>query len=137
MKKTFYIVFIAGICLSIGIYFWQSREFRTGEVPDVTPNQMQQMLEKDESFYVYFYSPTCVACIKSEPLLIQAVKELMIKNIVKIDLQKFEYLRKDLQIQGTPSIFAYSNRKMIRGITGGLKTVEEYKKFFREIGEIR
>lgn len=135
MKRTFFIIFIAGICLSIGIYLWQSRVLRAGEMPEVTPIQMQQMLETNEILYVYFYSPTCVVCIKSEPMLIQAVKELGIKNIVKIDLQKYEYLRQDLQIKGTPSIFVYRNQKIIKGITGDLKSVEEYKNFFREIGE--
>lgn len=134
MKKIFLIILIVGICLSIGIYLWQSRIFKTVQVPDITSNQLQQMIENGENFYVYFYSPTCEECIKSEPKLIQAVKVLMIKNIVKVDVQRFEYLLKDLQIQGTPSIFVYNNHKMIKGITGGFKTVEEYKNFFRETG---
>ncbi|EGW36215.1 thioredoxin family protein [Desulfosporosinus sp. OT] len=134
MKKLFLIIFIVGICLSIGIYLWQSRTFKTAQIPDVPPNQLQQMIANGESFYVYFYSPTCEECIKSEPKLIQAVKELTIKNIVKVDVQKFEYLRKDLQIQGTPTLYVYGNHNIIKGITGGLKTVEEYKDFFRETG---
>ena len=134
MKKIFSIIFIVGICLSIGIYLWQSQIFKTAQIPDITPTQLQQKTENGENFYVYYYSPTCEECIKSEPELIQAVKELMIKNIVKVDIQKFEYLRKDLQIQGTPSIFVYKNHKLIKGITGGFKTDEEYKDFFRETG---
>ena len=134
MKKAFIIIFIVGICLSLGIYIWQSRMFKTAQVPDITPNQLQQMIDDGENFYVYFYSPTCVQCIESEPKLIQAVGELRLKKIVKVDLQRFEYLRKDLQIQGTPSIFVYRNHKMIKGITGGFKTADEYKNFFRETG---
>ena len=134
MKKIFFIIFIVGICLSIGIYLWQSRIFKTAQIPDITPTQLQQKIDNGENVYVYFYSPACEECIKSEPKLIQAVKELMIKNIVKVDVLKYDYLRKDLQIQGTPSIFVYKNHKLIKGITGGLKTVEEYKNFFRETG---
>lgn len=134
MKKIFLIIFFVGICLSTGIYLWQSRMFETVQVPDVSPNELQQMIDNGENFYVYFYSPTCEECIRSEPKLIQGVKELMIKNIVKVDVQKFEYLRKDLQIPGTPTIYVYSNHKIIKGITGGFKTVEEYKNFFRETG---
>ncbi|MDR3542114.1 MAG: protein disulfide isomerase family protein [Desulfosporosinus sp.] len=132
MKKIFLIILIIGICISSGIYLWQSRAFKTVEVPDITPNQLQQMIENGDNFYVYFYSPICEECIKSEPKLIQAVQELRVKNIVKVDVQKYEYLRQDLQIQGTPSIFVYSNHKLTKGITGGFKTVEEYKNFFRE-----
>ena len=134
MKKIFLIILIMGICLSSGIYLWQSRTYKTVQVPDITPNQLQQMIDNGDNFYVYFYSPICEECIKSEPMLIEAVKELMTKNIVKVDVQKFDYLRKDLQIQGTPSVFVYSNHKIIKGITGGFKTVEEYKRFFRETG---
>lgn len=134
MKKIFSLILIVGICLSIGIYLWQSRIFKTEQIPDITSNQLQQMTDNGENFYVYFYSPTCEECIKSEPKLVQAVKELMIKNVVKVDVQRFDFLRKDLQIQGTPSIFVYNNHKLIKGITGGLKTVEEYKNFFRETG---
>lgn len=134
MKKVFSLILIVGICLSIVIYLWQSRIFNSGQIPDITPNQLQQRIENGENFYVYFYSPTCEECIESEPKLLQAVKELMIRNIVKVDVQKFDYLLKDLQIPGTPSIYVYNNHVLIKGITGGFKTVDEYKNFFKETG---
>ena len=134
MKKVFSLILIMGICLSTGIYLWQSRMFKTVQIPDITPDQLQQRIENGENFYVYFYSPTCEECLESEPKLLQAVKELRIQNIVKVDVQKFDYLRKDLQIQGTPTIYVYNNHKLIKGITGSFKTVEEYKSFFKETG---
>lgn len=134
MKKLFSLILIVGICLSIGIYLWQSQMFKTVQIPDITPNQLQQRIEKGENFYVYFYSPTCKECIKSGPKLVQAVKELRIQNIVKVDLQRFDYLRKDLQIQGTPTIYVYNNHILVKGVTGSFKTVDEYKSFFKETG---
>lgn len=134
MKKLFFLILIAGICLSIGIYLWQSRMFHTGQIPDITPDQLQQRIEKGENFYAYFYSPVCEECIKSEPELVQAVKELGIDNIVRVDVQKFDYLRQDLQIQGTPTIYVYNNHKLVKGITGSFKTVDEYQSFFKETG---
>jgi len=134
MKKVFSLILIVGICLSVGIYLWQSRIFKAVQIPDITPNQLQQRMDNGEKLYVYFYSPICEDCIKSEPKLLQAVQELMIQNIVKVDVQRFDYLRKDLQIQGTPSIYVYKNHVLIKGITGGFKTVDEYKTFFRETG---
>ena len=134
MKKIFLLIFLVGICLSIGIYLWQARMFQTVQIPEVQPKQLQQMIDNGENFYVYFYSPTCEECIKSEPKLIQAVQELTIKNIVRVDVQKYEYLRKDLQIPGTPTIYVYSNHKIIKGITGGYNSVEEYKNFFKGVG---
>ena len=134
MKKVFSLILIMGICLSTGIYVWQSRIFKTVQIPDITSNQLQQRIENGENLYVYFYSPTCEECLESEPKLLQAVKELRIQNIVKVDVRKFDYLRKDLQIQGTPTIYVYNNHKLIKGITGSFKTVEEYQSFFKETG---
>ena len=134
MKKVFSLILIVGICLSLGIYLWQSRMFKTGQIPDITADQLQQRIEKGENFYVYFYSPICEECIESEPKLVQTVKELRIQNIVQVDVQRFDYLRQDLQIQGTPSIYVYNNHKLIKGITGGFKTVGEYTSFFKETG---
>jgi len=134
MKKVFSLILVVGICLSIGIYLWQSRIFKTGQIPDITADELQQRIEEGENFYVYFYSPICEECIKSEPKLIQAVKELGIQTIVKVDVQKFDDLRQDLQIQGTPTIYVYNNHKLIKGITGGFTTVEEYRSFIIETG---
>ncbi|SPF52731.1 Thioredoxin family protein [Candidatus Desulfosporosinus infrequens] len=134
MKKVFSLILIVGICLSMGIYLWQSRMFKTVQIPDITPNQLQQRIEAGENFYVYFYSPICAECIKSEPKLVQAVQDLRVQNIVKVDVQKFDSLRKDLQIQGTPTIYVYNNHKLIKGITGGFNTVDEYQSFFKETG---
>ena len=134
MKKMFFAIFIIGIFLSCGIYLWQSQMFQKDQIADITPNELQQKIDNGENFYVYFYSPTCEQCIKTEPYLKQAVKELLLKNIVKVDVQKYDYLRKELQIQGTPTIFVYSNHKLVKGITGGFEKVEDYKNFFRETG---
>jgi thiol-disulfide isomerase/thioredoxin len=134
MKKVFLIIFMIGILLSAGIYLWQSQMFQKDQMVDITPDLLQQKINNGENFYVYFYSPTCEQCIKTEPYLKQAVKELGIKNIIKVDVKKYESLRKDLQIQGTPTIYVYNHQKLVKGITGGFEKVEDYKNFFRETG---
>lgn len=135
MKKLFLIIFLLGICFSLVFYFWQSRPSQSLQSPEITPEKLAEMIEEEKEFYVYFYSPTCKECIKSEPKLAQAVKKLSI-NMVKLDVQNYEELREELQIPGTPSIFFYQNGKLIKGITGELKTVEEYENFFRETGGV-
>ncbi|AFM41203.1 thioredoxin domain-containing protein [Desulfosporosinus acidiphilus SJ4] len=101
---------------------------------DITPAQLQQMIDKGDNFYVYFYSPTCEQCIKTEPYLKEAVKNLAVQNIVKVDVQKYDYLRKQYQIQGTPTIYVYNNHKLVKGITGGFGNVKDYLNFFQETG---
>lgn len=133
MKKLFLAVFLIGIGFSLAFYFWQSRPSQSLQVPEVTPEKLAGMIEDGEDFYVYFYSPTCKDCLKSEPKLAQAVKNLSV-NMVKLDVQRYEQVRQELQVPGTPSIFFYQDGKLIKGITGELKTVTEYEKFFLETG---
>ncbi|MEL7568320.1 MAG: thioredoxin family protein [Dehalobacterium sp.] len=135
MKKLFLAIFLGGICLSMLFYYWQTRPSQSLQVPDITPEELVSMIDAKDKFYVYFYSPTCKDCLKSEPKLAQAVKNLTI-DMVKLDVQKYEQLRQELEIPGTPSIFFYQNSKLVKGITGELETVEEYENFFRETGGI-
>ncbi|MGC7871148.1 thioredoxin family protein [Desulfosporosinus sp. SYSU MS00001] len=134
MKKVFLIIFMVGILLSVGIYSWQSQMFQKDQMTEISPDQLQQKIDKGDNFYVYFYSPTCEQCIKTEPYLKEAVKKLTVKNIVKVDVQKYDALRKQYQIQGTPTIYVYNNHKLVKGITGGFENLEDYDKFFQETG---
>ncbi|MGI6685721.1 MAG: thioredoxin family protein [Bacillota bacterium] len=133
MKKMFFTIFLVGICLSVAIYFWQTRPSQSLQAPEITPEQLIQRMEQGEDFYVYFYSPTCTECIQSEPNLAQAVKATSV-DIVKIDLKKYEYVKEQLDVPGTPSIFYYQDGKLVKGITGALETVEEYEQFFQDTG---
>jgi len=133
MKKLFLAIFLVGVCLSMIFYYWQTRPSQSLQVPDITPEELVNMIDAKEEIYVYFYSPTCKDCLKSEPKLTQAVKNLTI-NMVKLDVQKYDQLQHELEIPGTPSIFFYQDGKLTKGITGELGTVEEYEKFFRETG---
>jgi len=136
MRKLFLAIFFAGICLSLVFYIWQTRPAQVLQAPEVTPEKLEQRIQGGGDFYVYFYSPTCKDCLKSEPKLAKAVKNLSI-DIVKLDLQKYEEAREELQVPGTPSIFVYQGGKLVKGITGELKTVEEYENFFRETGGVK
>ncbi|ATW25921.1 thioredoxin family protein [Candidatus Formimonas warabiya] len=134
MKKLFLVIFIVGICLSLGAYLWQTQASKTLQAPDITPDQLEKMMADGEDFYVYFYSPTCQDCLKSESKLAQAVKKLSITNMKKLDVKKYESVREELQIPGTPSIFVYQKGKLVKGITGAFDTTDEYEKFFLETG---
>ena len=133
MKKKFLLIFLAGICLSTVVYLWQTRPSQVLQVPEVTPQELAQKIQAGEEFFVYFYSPTCEDCLKSEPKLAQAVRNLSV-NMVRLDVQKYEEIRQELDIPGTPSIFFYRDTELVHGITGGYSTVEEYEKFFRDTG---
>ncbi|HHT64120.1 MAG: thioredoxin family protein [Bacillota bacterium] len=133
MKKIFLIIFLAGICLSGAVYFWQTRSSQSLQAVEVSPERLMQRIERGDSFYVYFYSPACEDCIKSEPKLAQAVKNTSVE-ILRLDLRKHENIQVQLEVPGTPSIFFYREGKLVQGITGAYETVGEYERFFRETG---
>jgi len=135
MKKLFLAVFVVGVLFSTGIYLWQSRgDYLPAR--EVTPEELKDLISQEDSLYVYFFSPTCEDCLQSEPKLARAVAGTSLK-IVKVDVKKYQYLRQELEIPGTPSIFYYQNHKLEKGITGGFSSAEEYRKFFRETGGIQ
>ena len=136
MKKTLIIIaiFIVGIAISLGIYFHQAQTFQMDQIPALTPEQLAQKIQQGDNFYVYFYSPICEQCIKTEPALRQAIKDLGLKSLVKVDVQKYADLRQTYQIQGTPTIYVYRQGKLSKGITGGFTSAADYINFFKETG---
>ena len=130
MKRVFGIIFLLGICLSTGIYWCQSR---AGNIAarEVTLQELEEMVSEETDFYVYFFSPACKECVKSEPLLKKAL-EIYPVQMVKMDVKKHEAAQEQFDIPGTPTIFHFQNHKLARGITGGYATYQEYTEFFRQ-----
>lgn len=129
MKKLFAAILILGVLLSAGIYWWQSRPGRHVQAREVSPQELRQMIQDENDFYVYFYSPTCKDCIKSDPKLAEALRSVQV-TIVRLDVKKYEEAKEEFQVPGTPSIFYYKDHKLLRGISGGYDTAAEYLDFF-------
>lgn len=133
MKKLFMTIFIVGIIFSTGLYFWQSRAGQYVQAREINPQELLQMIQRERDFYVYFFSPTCKDCIKSEPNLAKAVEKTKIV-IVKLDVKKYESAREEFAVPGTPTLFHYKGSKLARGITGGYSSEQEYIEFFQKGG---
>lgn len=129
MKKYFWTILTFGIVFTAFIYYWQSRSAAV-DIKEIAPQELRQMIESDNDFFVYFYSPACKECIKSASDLVKAINETKIK-IVKLDLKKYPGAKKEWQIPGTPSLYYFDNHKLVKGISGA-STEQEYIKFFRE-----
>lgn len=134
MRKLFLAIFVLGIGVSTAIFIWQSQTSLKLNAQDVSPPELQQMIEEDNDFFVYFYSPTCPECIEAEPKVAKAVQLAKVK-IVKLDVKKYEDFAKQLDIPGTPTILYYNRHKIVTGITGVYATYREYIDFFQEARE--
>lgn len=129
MKKLFLVLLVAGICLSTAIFWWQSRPGQHVQAKEISPPELQQLIQSRSDFYVYFFSPACKDCIKSEPYLADALRGVTV-TLYKMDVKKYEAAREEFDVPGTPSLFYYQNGQVIRGISGGFETRQEYLDFF-------
>lgn len=95
----------------------------------VVPEDLDQMLEDGEDVTVYYYSPTCVYCQRTTPILVPITEEL------DIDMKKMNLLEYDLKnyydIEGTPTVIHYKNGEEV-GRLAGQHEEEEYYEFFEE-----
>lgn len=132
MKKLFIGIFAIGIAISLSIFLWQQKS-GTLRAQEINPQQLKQMIEQGDDFYVYFYSPACPDCIKAEPKIVKAEEITRIK-IVKLDIDKYQNIKTELQIPGTPTIYHYKDKKLVSGITGDYPAFEDYVEYFKKAG---
>ncbi|MDP4125851.1 MAG: thioredoxin family protein [Bacillota bacterium] len=130
MKKILVLLAVILVALSFGIYYYQAQSGKIN-AKEVTPEELRQMIEQDNNFFVYYYSPTCPDCVKVEPLVAKAVQLSNIK-MVAMNLKEYPDTKAEQQVPGTPTIFFYRNHKVVKGVTGALSSYQEYVNLFKE-----
>lgn len=95
----------------------------------IIPEDLDKMLEDGEDVTVYYYSPTCVYCQRTTPVIVPITEELGI-DMKKMNLLEFD-LMKYYDVEGTPTVIHYKNGEEV-GRLGGQHEAEEYREFFEE-----
>lgn len=95
----------------------------------IIPEDLDKMLEDGEDVTVYYYSPTCVYCQRTTPVLVPITEELGI-DMKKMNLLEFD-LMKYYEVEGTPTLIHYKNGEEVARL-GGQHEAEEYREFFEE-----
>lgn len=129
MKRKI-VVLLALILIAAGVYYWQARPTRL-VAQEVSPDQLRQMIQTQDGFFVYFHSPACPNCVKAEPLIAKAV-QLSKVNLVQLNVQKYPDAKTEFLVPGIPSVFYYHNHKLGQGITGALAGYQDYMSFFQK-----
>ena len=95
----------------------------------ILPEELDEKLENGEDITVYYYSPTCVYCQRTTPVVVPITEEL------NIDMKKMNLLEFDLMeyydIEGTPTIIHYKNGGEVARIVGQNEE-EDYYEFFEK-----
>lgn len=92
----------------------------------ITPDALAEKLENGEDVTVYFYSPTCVYCRQTTPVLVPVAEELGI-DLKKLNLLEFEESWDTYNIEGTPTLIHFENGEEVDRISG-----EQSEDVFRE-----
>lgn len=83
----------------------------------ITPDDLDEKINNGEEVTVYFYSPTCIHCQRTTPVLVPLAEELNV-DIKKLNLLEFEDKWDAYAIEGTPTLIHYADGEEVDRISG-------------------
>lgn len=96
----------------------------------IQPNDLEEKIESGESTTVYFFSPDCVHCQRTTPVLVPLAEDNDI-DLVQMNLMEFEDEKAKYEIEGTPTMVHFDDGEEVERIVGS-HTEEEFQGFFDE-----
>ena len=95
----------------------------------ITPDELDQKLDEEDSTIVYFFSPECIHCMNTTPVLMP-VAEDMDEQVYQYNLLEYENGWNEFNIQSTPTLVKYENGKETSRIVGE-HSKEEFEEWFQ------
>ncbi|HLR24123.1 MAG TPA: thioredoxin family protein [Pseudogracilibacillus sp.] len=96
----------------------------------IQPNDLEERIESGESTTVYFFSPDCVHCQRTTPVLVPLAEDNDI-DLVQMNLMEFEDEKAEYDIEGTPTMVHFDNGNEVARIVGE-HPEDEFQSFFDE-----
>lgn len=96
----------------------------------ILPKDLEEKMENGEAVTVYFYSPECVYCQQTTPILIPVTEDLDV-DVKKFNLLEFGQEGTPYGIKSTPTLVHYKDGKEVARIVGQ-HTESEFNAFFNE-----
>lgn len=95
----------------------------------ILPEDLDEKLENKEDLTVYFFSPTCIHCINTTPIVVPLVDELDI-DMKKLNLLEFGDMSY-YNVEGTPTIIHYEEGEEVARFVGSAEE-KDFRAFFEE-----
>lgn len=95
----------------------------------ITPDELDKKLEEEDSTIVYFFSPECIHCMNTTPVLMP-VAEDMDEHVYQYNLLEYGNGWNEFNIQSTPTLVKYENGKETSRIVGE-HSKEEFEEWFQ------
>ena len=94
----------------------------------IVPEDLKARIDSGEPTTVYFFSPTCIHCIQTTPILAPLAEEMDV-DMVQLNLDEFPDTGGTYGIQTTPTLVYFENGEFVDGI-GGAAAENDYEDFF-------
>lgn len=96
----------------------------------IMPEELEEKVDNGDELTVYFYSPDCVHCQATTPVLVPLADDLGV-DVVKLNLLEFPDEWAHWNIESTPTLVHYEDSKEVARIVGE-RSEEEFTAFFDE-----
>ena len=97
----------------------------------ITPDELDEKLDKEESVIVYYFSPECSYCVKTTPVLMPVAEDLD-KHVYQYNVLEFEQGWDKIEGSGTPTLIHYKNGEETSRIVGE-RSAEEFEQWFNNL----
>ncbi|MFC3040672.1 thioredoxin family protein [Virgibacillus xinjiangensis] len=97
----------------------------------IRPEELSERIESGEPTTVYFYSPTCVYCQQTTPVLVPLTEDMDVE-MVKLNLLEFEDQWGTYGIEATPTLVHFEDGEEVNRITGA-HPEENFRAFLDEV----
>ncbi len=96
----------------------------------ILPDELDKKLSNEDDAFVYFYSPTCIHCKNTSPILVPLAEDMDI-DLKKYNVLEFEQGWNDYQIESTPTLVRFKDGKEVDRIVG-TQTEETFKQWVEQ-----
>ncbi|USK62300.1 thioredoxin family protein [Peribacillus asahii] len=97
----------------------------------ISPTNLQKQLDTKDDVLVYFYSPTCVYCQQTTPVVMPIVENLG-QELQQYNLLEFPEGYEQFEIEGTPTIIHFKNGKEDGRLVGLQEEEAVYQDWFKQ-----
>lgn len=93
----------------------------------IQPDELEEKIDAGEAMTVYFFSPACVHCQRTTPVLVPLAEDNDI-DVVQMNLMEFDE-QSHYEIEGTPTLVHFDDGEEVARIVGE-QSEEDFQEFF-------
>ncbi|MFD1029892.1 thioredoxin family protein [Metaplanococcus flavidus] len=97
----------------------------------VLPGELEEQIASGEPTTVYFFSPTCIHCQNTTPILMPVAEDMDV-DVLQYNLLEYNQGGQQYMIESTPTLVHYEDGEEVARWVGA-QPKENIEEFFREV----